>query len=536
MKKKIFILDLLILSLTFLAILRLFYLQIIQGKKYEQLANENRIRKIKISGPRGIIFDRHGEILAKNQPIFKLKLPNQEKIISRDEALSLQAKNEDENLYIDYIRVYPQGSDFAHIVGYLGEVGEENKGDYQIGDLIGQTGVEKFYEEKLKGKNGGELVEVDATGKILRKIGKIDPTRGENLILSIDADLQRIAARQMAGKKGAVVGTNPKTGEVLILYSSPSFDPNVFVSSRSEREISFLISDEKNTPLVNRAISGIYPPGSTFKIVTSVAGLEDGKISKNTLINDPGIIYVGPYKFANWFFTGYGKTEGEINIVRAIKRSTDTFFYKLGEMVGIERLIFWAKKFNLDKNFGIDLPGEISGFIPSPEWKMKVKKEPWFLGNTYHLSIGQGDLALTPLGVNMMTQVIADYGKICKPRIIKAEIEEKIECLDLKIKKETIEIVKEGMEEACSFGGTAWPFFEWNGNENWVSQKGKVACKTGTAEYVDQDGRNKTHAWFTIFAPSYDPKIVLTVLVEGGGEGSSVAAPIAKEILKEYFR
>jgi len=311
----------------------------------------------------------------------------------------------------------------------------------------------------------------------------------------------------------------------LILYSSFSFDPNLFIKSDSS-EVLRIINDETKRPLFNRAISGIYPPGSTFKIVTAVAGLEEGKITPQTLIADTGIITVGAYKYTNWYFTQYGKTEGEINLEKAIGRSTDTFFYKLGEMVGAEKLIEWARRFGLDKSFGLDLPGEAAGFIGTPEWKEKVKKESWFLGNTYHLAIGQGDLALTPLGVNLMTAAIANGGKVCVPRILRIGEKNtfyKEECRDLGIKRETLETVKRGMVKACASGGTGWPFFDF---------KPEVACKTGTAE--TGDGKT-THAWFTVFAPVENPEIVLTVLVEKGGEGSGVAAPIAKEILKKYF-
>lgn len=528
----------------FLLGLRLFQLQILQGSKYRQLAEGNRIQKIKIAGSRGIIFDRHGETLAKNLVVFKIKKGTEEKIIDRDEALKLQAEGNDQNLFLDFSREYSQGETFAHAVGYLGEASEEEvrskklkARSYEIGDWVGRTGIEEYYDGELRGQDGGELVEVDTWGKILRRIGRVEPTRGKNLTLTIDGDLQRIAAQQMRGKKGAVVATNPKNGEVLILYSSPSFDPNYFVNKGSDGVIKDLISDQENRPLLDRAISGIYPPGSTFKIITATAGLEEKKITRNTLINDPGVITIGGYHYANWLFTSHGRTEGEIDIVRAIKRSTDTFFYQVGELVGVEKLVSWAGKFGLDKIFGIDLGGEIAGFVPTTEWKQKVKNEPWFLGNTYHLSIGQGDLALTPLGVNLMTSVIANDGRLCRPRMLKVSSAEGIDsCREVGAQRQTINVIKEGMVGACSEGGTAASF---------VNFKPQVACKTGTAEYLE-NGKTKTHAWFTVFAPAFaeastgkpaeKPEIALTVLVEGGGEGSSVSAPIAKEILKEYFK
>jgi penicillin-binding protein 2 len=543
-KSRNFFLNFLLVMVFSLLGLRLFQLQIFQGSQYRQLAEGNRIRKIKIVGSRGIIFDRHGEILAKNLVVFKIKKGTQEKIIDRDEALELQAKGNDQNLFFDFFRGYPQGETFAHAVGYLGEANEEEvrskkleAKSYEIGDWVGRTGTEEYYDGELRGQDGGELVEVDTWGEILRRIGRVEPTPGKNLTLAIDGDLQRVAAQQMKGKRGAVVATNPKNGEVLILYSSPSFDPNYFINERFEEAIKNLISDQENRPLLDRAISGIYPPGSTFKIITATAGLEEKKITRNTLINDPGVITVGGYRYANWLFTSHGRTEGEIDIVRAIKRSTDTFFYKVGELVGVEKLVWWAGKFGLNKIFGLDLGGEIAGFVPTPEWKQKVKNEPWFLGNTYHLSIGQGDLALTPLGVNLMTSVIANEGRLCRPRMLKVGPSERIDsCKEVGVQKETINIIKEGMVGACSEGGTAASF---------VNFKPQVACKTGTAEYLE-NGRTKTHAWFTVFAPAFaeasagrpaeEPEIALTVLVEGGGEGSSVAAPIAKEILKEYFK
>lgn len=509
-------------------LLRLFQLQILQGKENRYLADNNRLKKISVAAPRGLLVDRHGEILASNKPVYFFE----GKEISREEALVLQEKGEESELLIKFQRQYFGGESFGHVLGYLGQVNEKelNEGKlflqgYDVGDWIGRMGVEKQYEEILRGQKGSRLLEVDTLGRVVREVSQALPIPGKKLTLAIDKGLQEKASQAMGAKIGAVVASKPQTGEILILYSSPSFDPNLFIKSDSS-EVLRIISDETKRPLFNRAISGIYPPGSTFKIVTAVAGLEEGKITPQTLIADTGIITVGAYKYTNWYFTQYGKTEGEINLEKAIGRSTDTFFYKLGEMVGAEKLIEWARKFGLDKSFGLDLPGEAAGFIGTPEWKEKVKKESWFLGNTYHLAIGQGDLALTPLGVNLMTAAIANGGKVCVPRILRIGEKNtfyKEECRDLGIKRETLETVKRGMVKACASGGTGWPFFDF---------KPEVACKTGTAE--TGDGKT-THAWFTVFAPVENPEIVLTVLVEKGGEGSGVAAPIAKEILKKYF-
>jgi len=530
----------------FILLARLFQLQIINGSKNRFLAENNRGLKNILPAPRGLIFDRHGEILAQNEPVFFIQENGKKQSITRDESLKRQAEGEETKIFFE--RKYLDGENFAHLLGYLGEVNDielkedklELKG-YYPGSLIGRGGVEMQYESLLKGRDGSELIEVNTAGRLVRRINQVLPEQGKTLTLSVDKRLQETAAREMKNRKGAVVASIPQTGEILIFYSSPSYDANIFMDEKKHEQLVDLINDEEKSPFLNRVIAGLYPPGSTFKIVTSIAGLEEGKITEDTLINDPGVITVNDYQYSNWFFTQYGRTEGEINLARAITRSTDTYFYKVGERLGAQKLIFWAKKFGLNEKFGIDLPSELSGFIADPEWKEKTRGEKWFLGNTYHLAIGQGDIDLTPLGVNMMTSVVANSGKICLPRALRIGAENtpyKAECRDLGIKKEYLEIVKKGMVGACSSGGTGYPFFNF---------KPQVACKTGTAE--TGDGKT-SHAWFTVFAPACprqsadfgevmpacEPEIVLTVLVERGGEGSSVAAPIAKEILKEYFR
>jgi len=529
------------LFLIFLILLaRLFQLQVFQGKENRLLADSNRIQRIRLDAPRGLILDRHGEVLSSNEPQYSLK----DKIIPREEGLKLQVENKDADLKISFQREYQDGDVFGHVLGFLGEVTEEELSEkkfslkgYPVASWIGRSGLEKEYEEVLRGQAGSETVEVNTIGQVTRRMGRILPKPGGSLTLAVDKSLQETAAKAMGDRKGAVIAENPLNGEILLLYSSPSFDPNIFLEKDSQGKVAKIVSDEENQPLLNRAISGIYPPGSTFKIITAVAGLEEGKITPETLINDPGEIAVGSYKYTNWYFTQYGRTEGEINLARAITRSTDTFFYQVGERVGVEGLIKWVEKFNLDKVFGIDLPAEIAGFIATPEWKEANRGEKWFLGNTYHLAIGQGDVSLTPLGVNLMTAVVANGGKLCRPRMLRIGAENtpyQAECQDLGIKKEYLEAIKKGMIGACSTGGTAWPFFDFTP---------RVACKTGTAE--TGDGKT-SHAWFTVFAPACaeatagkpacQPEIVLTVLVEKGGEGSSIAAPIAKEILKEFFK
>lgn len=563
----------LLLMIAFSLLLgRLFQLMIWEGKRYRTLSEEQRVRERKISAPRGLIKDRNGQVLVRNKPVYKKLIngttdqPDNEedfKIISHEEAVEIEAKGgaEAAGLRIDVARDYVWGGVLAHVIGYTGEATEEeiqsstlrqSSGqrseiqNYELGDRIGRMGVEEEYDESLRGVDGKELIETDAQGVPIRVLGKIDPKAGEDLTLSIDLSLQKKAAEGLVDQAGVVVVSDPKTGEILALYSSPSFDPNFFVGGTYEiREI----LEDQEEPLFNRAIAGLYPPGSVFKIITAAAGLEEGVIDRTTEIEDVGAIQIGPYRFGNWFFDQYGKKEGMVDIVKAIKRSNDIFFYKVGEIVGVEKLAQWGRRFGVGKGLGIDIPGEGEGVMPDPQWREVVKNDQWFLGDTYHLSIGQGDLLVTPLQVNFWTGVVTNGGKLCQPVLKKLEAtrdELHNQCQAIGLKEETISLIKEGMKGACEPGGTGWPLFNFKIKSENLKIDGKnfldagsglveipTGCKTGTAEFGDP--QDKTHAWFTVFAPFKDPEIVVTVLVEGGGEGSYVAAPIAKEILEEWF-
>lgn len=513
------------LIISFLLLIgRLFELQIILGTNYRALAEENRIKKEVMPAPRGMIYDRNNKPLVKNEPIYRLARGDCELVsrdcfeeITREEALKIEAAGgeEAEKLRLDVGRDYLYGKALAHVLGYLGEVSEEEvkSGQWEMGDLIGRTGVEEEYEEILQGQDGGVIYEVDTLGNRVREIGKVEIVPGRDLYLSIDAQLSKIAYQALKGKLGAVVATEAKTGQVLVLVSTPAFDPN-HISPED-------LVDEKK-PMFNRVISGQYPPGSTFKVVTAVAGVEEGKVDENTTYEDVGFIQIGEYIYKNWYYSQYGRTEGEIDLVRAIKRSTDTFFYKIGEWVGANKLAEWGKAFGLGHKTDIDISGEAEGLVPTPKWKEKTIGEKWFLGNTYHFAIGQADLLTTPLQVDMMTSVIANNGKLCKPKVKNEEGKE--ECQDLGLKTETLRLIKEGMKEVCSTEGTAFPFFDFSP---------QVSCKTGTAEFGDPEDR--THAWLTAFAPVDNPEIVVTALVEAGGEGSYVAAPIVKEVMETWF-
>jgi len=342
---------------------------------------------------------------------------------------------------------------------------------------------------------------------------------------------------------------------VLALVSKPSFDPNLFTqgkdykvsASSAYKNVTEVLMDSTSQPFLNRAISGLYPPGSTFKLVTAAAGLEDKIIDTHYSVKDTGVVKIGEFSFANWYFTNYGRTDGDVNVVVGIKRSNDIFFYKLAEKIGHERLSKMAREFGIDKVFGIDLEGEHPGLVPTDAWKRENIGEPWYLGDTYHYGIGQGYLLTTPLAVNSWTQAIAANGTLYKPHILKDLGEEKLN--ENIISKKTIDPIREGMIASCAPSGVAYPLFDFKVKNAKLKIDGRnilkvatgsadmrqivVACKTGTAQH----GGEKTlpHAWITLFAPAYDPQIVVTVLNEESGEGSNEAAPIAKEILEEWF-
>jgi penicillin-binding protein 2 len=420
------------------------------------------------------------------------------------------------------------GRAFFHAGGYVGEASETEvgkinprcpeKGPIKLGQLIGRTGLEEEYECALSGTDGEELIEVDAKGKLVRVLGRKDPIPGKDLKTSISFDLQKKMPEFMSDQPGAVV-ISDGNGQIVSLYSSPSFDPNLFGKSQYQEVVAGSLTD-KRLPLFDRAVSGLFHPGSVFKPVVVLAALADGKISRNYTYTDPGIITVNGYSYANWYFTQYGRTEGTINVVRAITRSTDTFFYKLGELVGPDEIASWANRMGLGSVTGVDIPGEIAGLIPTPEWKKQTKNELWFLGNTYNMSIGQGDVAVTPLEINKMTAALVN-GKLCNLKIVNDGKEPK--CTDLKISSDDLNIIKEGMIGVCTTGGTGYTFFGFSP---------QVACKTGTAE-TSPDG--EPHAWFTVYAPTDVPDIVATVLIEKGGEGSKVAGPIARQIFDYWF-
>jgi len=559
-----FLLPIILVVVGLSLVFKLFALQVVQGQKYSQLSDSNRLRTLVIHAPRGVIFDRNGVPLVFNIPGFlqitKDKSGTKSVALKKEDALAQIAKGA-RNIEVDSLRQYPYKDAMSQILGYIGqiskdEVKSENFLGYQPTDWVGKSGIEQTYEHMLRGTDGRQLLEVDAMNTVTRLLGRNDPLPGQDITLTVDTKLQQAAYDASDSmKKGAVIVSRPD-GEILALVSKPSFDPNLFTldktyksaSTSAYTKISDILTDGENHPLLNRAIGGVYPPGSTFKLVTAVSGLETHVIDDQFGITDTGILKVGDFSYANWFYTEYGKKEqGKVDVVRAIARSNDIFFYKLGEKLSVDKLSKTAKEFGLGNILGIDLAGEAAGLVPTKQWKEKVIGEKWYLGDDFHFGIGQGYLLTTPLQVNSWTQVIANGGTLYQPHLIKGSspvVKNKGIVSD-----KTLELVRKGMIESCSPGGVAFPLFDFKVKNASLKIDGKdiqsvasasadyrkisVACKTGTAQHGDD--KTLPHAWITLFAPAYHPQVVVTVLVESSGEGSVVAAPIAKKVLESYF-
>ena len=588
------------LTFMFFAILivKLWSFQIAQGAHFRFLSEGNRIRTKVTPSPRGVIYAKGGETLVSNVPSFVLEVTPQDlpknkddreellrkvseltgisseeisdKIkgaeaeplvlaenIEREKALILKEKlAETPGFTIEERATRQYLSDFSlsHILGYVGKI---NKDEYQklepkgytMVDWVGKTGLESFYEETLKGEDSKKQVEVDATGKISRILAQKQAIPGDNLVLTLDLGLQQKmyavlsdALKNAKAPGGSAVAMDPQTGAILGMVSLPAYDNNIFTTQSNEvlsREYQKLTSDPAK-PLFDRAVAGVYPPGSTIKMLVASAGLQEKVIGVNTWLNAPEAILVPNkydpsivYRFPDWKPGGHGN----VNVISAIAKSCDVFFYAVGggyqqiSGLGIDKLYQYFKKFNLGDKTGVDLPDENAGLAPNPEWKQQAKKEGWYSGDTYHVSIGQGDLLVTPLQLTNYVSTIANGGTLLQPHLVW-----KIQDGDGDVVKENgrevkaeniidpqnIDIVKRGMREAV-ISGTA---------RDLASLPVPAAGKTGTAQF---DNNAKAHAWFTAFAPYDNPQIVVAVLVEGGGEGYLVAGPVAKEILNYYF-
>ncbi len=575
-------------------ILRSFYLQIISGDRYRRFAEGNRINTHVIKALRGVIYDRNGVLLVKNVPDFRLQLiakdlPNsaqdeyedvltqisniaQISVEERDdlikksilsgqpvtlrdqiaytEALALMIQVKDipgVSIDIFYNREYLSGESFSPFIGYTGKITEEELNDnstenYLLDDIIGKNGVEKSYETFLRGNDGYRNVEVDYRGVEKSIISDVAPVSGNNLQLTIDSELQIslyeklkdiVEKNNLPG--ASAVAIDPRNGGVLALVSYPSYDNNLFVGGIDQESYTRYLEDKRN-PLYHRAITGTYPSGSVFKPIVAAAALEENIVTESTTVNSTGGLKIGSFFFPDWKSGGHGIT----NVTKALADSVNTYFYLIGggdnetnTGLGVERIVAYARRFGLASPVGIDLPGESAGFLPSKAWKEEFKDEPWYIGDTYHLAIGQGDILVTPLQVATYTATIANGGTFYQPHIVAAITDQDGFLIDeilptivneQVVSRESISVVQRGMREAVESGSA----------RSLQSLPVTTAGKTGTAQFGDPD--DKTHSWFTVYAP-YDstPEIALTVLVEEGGGGNDAALPVAREALQEYF-
>jgi penicillin-binding protein 2 len=571
--EKILIIFYIAIGAFLLLIMRLWQLQILQGSEYRKLSEANRLRVITTPAPRGIIFDRNGIPLVRNSAYYYasvipdefdkgkvdllsnvLNIPAEEIIekintngvspfvpvrlkqgLSFKEVAYLESRRSDfPGLIIEaeVSREYLYGDVGSHLIGYLGKLNPSQSKDPALKDIppesfIGQWGAEMLFDKSLRGIPGKRVIEVDALGREIRLLQEKPPIKGKDIMLSVDINLQKEAEMAFGEKAGALVAIKPVTGEILGMLSKPSFDPNLFARGISYEEWDALTHDKKN-PMLNRALQSQYPPGSTFKIVTAIAALEEGVITPTTKVDCRGGINYGSWHFGCWRKHGHGV----ISMHRAIVESCDVYFYEAGKRLGIDKIYDYALSLGLGRKTGIELGREREGLIPNAKWKLENKKLPWFLGETFNTAIGQGYVAATPLQLAVMTSAIANGGNLYKPTLIKDT--PSVILGKAKVSPETLEIIKKGLLGVVNEpGGTGWAA---------KSQLISIAGKTGTAQVVaiKRDSQSlpekfRDHAWFVAFAPVENPEIALAVLVEHGGHGGGAAAPIAKRAIEEYM-
>ena len=551
-----------VLIVTFCLLLcGLVFFQILKRNEYINLASRNRLRIFRMPAPRGIITDINGAPLAVNVRTFninvypvdvkdeesKIRISNilqrngipmtvekLQELIQKQYSAPYRAITLIKNLTFSQVaelvtdrefnemlfvspmwrRTYPASEVAAHAVGYVSEITKEeletrDSSQYRGGDLIGKTAIEAFYDDDLNGWAGESVIEVDARGRKLRDISSKEPVRGKDIILSVDLEAQRYAAELMGKYRGAVVAMDVNDGSIKCIYSSPSYDPNSLTWGISSKEWADL-TDHIERPMMNRAISGSYPPASTFKVVTASAALEAKTINTRTNVHCPGYFTLGTGRFRCWKRTGHGSE----NVNNAIRDSCDVFFYQTATWLGIDKLILTAEKYGVGQKTGIDLISEVDGTIAGPKWKRERIKEAWYGGDTVNYSIGQGYLLMTPLQLARTYAAIANNGKLVKPRL---NIESKVEYKKVNISDTTIKLMQEALLSVTNRGtGRRANMFGV-----------KLAGKTGTA----QNSHGEDHAWFVGYGPEKDPKYVVVAIAEAGRAGSEVTAPIVGKML-----
>jgi penicillin-binding protein 2 len=578
-----------ILGIAFLGLVsRLWFLQVLKGDEFEAFSRDNRIRIERVPASRGRILDRYGRELVVNRPSFDVYvLPKDvddmsalsvnlsrvlneapDKIVQKIKqaskrnrfkpALVAQDINRDQLAYIEArrsslpgltievnnLRQYPHGVMGASFLGYIGKVSEAEllaNPELSSNGLVGKTGVEKTWEQSLRGKDGFTQKVTDALGREVKSnlfqkdLVNRQSVPGNDVVMSVDIDLQKAAEEALGEEFGAIIAVNVRNGEVLALASKPSFDPADFVKGIDSKTWSKLMND-KNFPLVSRATQGLYAPGSVFKMVPATAAMKEGAIHPDTLVHCPGNYRLGSHVYRCWKRGGHGW----MNMREAIVQSCDVYFYKLADKLGIDRISKYMNFFGFGSPTGIGIE-ERAGVTPSREWKLEKFKKPWYKGETIVSAIGQGYVSVTPLQVVMMTASIANGGTLLTPNLVIKEVafsgETRLNNVppkgEIPVDKETLALIRDAMTGVVNGpGGTG---------HGARLENITVAGKTGTAQVVALDAQSsdkahKDHAWFTSFAPAEAPEIAVTVLVEHGGKGGAVAAPIAKKVIEIYFQ
>lgn len=593
-KQRLILASVCVLFVFALLFLRLIYLQIIKGEEYRLLSEKNAVRLKSVKSSRGLIFDRNKKLLVDNRPAFNLKIiledagsvddtlfrlsqimgvdvqvfkENIKKAgrrafytpvtlqtdITRDQLAVVEAHKFDLpgiQIDIEPTRHYIHKRTAAHLLGYLGQInsGELSSGKYphvRSGDAIGRYGIEKSFEFYLQGKRGGRQVEVDANGRVIKILKTVEPVAGNDLELTLDLDMQLTAEKMLQGKEGAVVALDPNNGDILVMASNPTFDQNDFIGGISNTKWQTLITDP-GKPMNNKAIQAEYPPASTYKILTTIAALEEKHVDLSTTAFCPGHYNFGnrTYKCWRWKLGGHG----EVDVIQALAQSCDVFYYQAGDKIGVDALAQYAMGSGFGKKTGVILENERKGLIPTSGWKKKRFKESWQGGETLSIAIGQGYNLVTPLQLTVFVAAVGNGGTLYRPRIVKTvtnsenQIVRKIEpeiTGGLPAGPETLQTVKKALFEVVQGErGTA---------RNYARIKGvAVAGKTGTAqvfsrkkgEILDTDDlvyELRDHAWFVSYAPADKPVIAVSVIIEHGEHGSSGAAPIARAVMENYL-
>lgn len=571
--------------LLMVIIARLYYLQVYQADRYKTLADENRISTRLLVPPRGIIFDRNGVTIASNQQNFQALIvaeqaPNVQETLDAFKKIMPLSEAEEERIKKDLkrnrsfvpikirdnlsweevsriqlnapdlpgivideglTRYYPFGAGMAHILGYISSVSDKDVKDDPLlevpGFKIGKSGIEKYLEKALRGESGNLKLEVNAYGRIMKEIERVDGIPGKDVQLTIDSRLQQKAFELFGEESGAAVLLDVHTGEILAFVSAPSFDPNMMTQGLSTEDWNALLHNERN-PLTDKAISGQYSPGSTFKMIVALAALEAGVIKPETRTYCAGKMFLGNHAFHCWKKEGHG----HLNVVEALQHSCDIFFYETAQKLGIEKIADMARRFGLGSKINIGLENEKAGLIPDKEWKLRRFGEPWQQGESLISGIGQGYILTTPLQLATMTARLVNGGYEIKPTFLKVSDGEKSKIKKIDVSPANLELIKEGMYAVVNKpGGTAWRSqFDYHGQrmggKTGTTQVRRITMKErreGIKKESELPWRLRNHALFVGYAPHDNPKYAVAVLVEHGGGGSSVAAPLAGKILRE---